>query len=53
MKLGRLLWILNPRVGVRQGSDERLIAVFSEFVLFGGNDEHAIFYLSATLIKVA
>src|SRR6266508_2343002 len=53
MKLSRLLWILNPRVSVRQGGDERLISVFREFVLFGRNDEHTIFYLSAALIKVA
>src|SRR5262249_41900588 len=53
MKLSRLLWILNPRVGVRQGGDERLIAIFGEFVLFSRNDEHTIFYLSATLVKVA
>src|SRR5262245_6313032 len=53
MKLGRLLWILDPRVGVRHGGDERLIAVFGEFVLFGGDDEHTVFYLSAALVKVA
>src|SRR6266545_707451 len=53
IKLGRLLWILNPRVGVRQGGDEWLIAVFGQFVLFRGNDENVIFYLSAALVKVA
>lgn len=53
MKLGGLLRILDLSQSVGELGDERRLAVFGQFVFFGGNDKDVALDFGPALVKIA